>query len=66
MSGEERIGHRAGSTSDDNTEQDRVLIINNRRVTIDELEKHMHISPGSEQGIIHKRLNRVIQYLLLN
>lgn len=42
------------STTDDNTEQVRVLITSNHQVTIDEVTIHLHISHGSAYEIVNK------------
>lgn len=56
-SNEERAERPATAATDVNIEQVRALILNNRRVTIDEVANHMHISHGSAYDIMHHRIN---------
>ncbi|XP_066946989.1 protein GVQW3-like [Macrobrachium rosenbergii] len=54
---EKRDGRPATATTDVNIDQVQTLILNNRRLTIDEVAYHMHISHGSAYEIVHNRLN---------
>ena len=53
---EERVGHPSASFTDSNVEDTRAMILENRRVTIDEVANHFEISHGSAYDIIHNRL----------
>jgi len=53
---EERAGRPSTSIIDSNVEDARAMILENRRVTIDELANHFEISNGSAYDIIHNRL----------
>jgi hypothetical protein len=46
----------ATSSTDENIERVRALIVNNRRVTTNEEAHYVHISHGYFRGIIHKGL----------
>jgi len=54
---EERVGRPATATTDDTFERARVLILNNKRVTVDEVATHLQISHVSAYYIMHNRLN---------
>ncbi|XP_076059708.1 protein GVQW3-like [Oratosquilla oratoria] len=54
---EKRVGRPATSTTDARIEQVRALILSNRRLTIDDVANHMHISHGFAYEIVHNRLN---------
>lgn len=60
MKGKDTASCPATSTADDNIEQVPALILNNRRVTTDEMANHTHISHGHGYEIIHIRLNNDI------
>jgi hypothetical protein len=49
---EEPPGCPSTSTTDGNNEQTYALILDNRRVTLDEVANQLHISYGSAYGII--------------
>jgi hypothetical protein len=53
---EERPGRPSTSTIEETTEWVRATILDNRRVTIDEVGHHLRISHGSARGIIQDRL----------
>jgi len=53
---EERAGRPSTSITDSNVEDAHAMILENRRVTIDELANHFEISHGSAYDIIHNRL----------
>ena len=53
---EERAGRPSTSITDSNVDDARAMILENRRVTIDELANHFEISHGSAYDIIHNRL----------
>lgn len=53
---EERAGRPSTSITDSNVEDARAMILENRRVTIDEMANHFEISHGSAYDIIHNRL----------
>jgi hypothetical protein len=54
---DERSGRLSTSTTEENTERVQVMILDNRRVTIDEVAYHLLISHGSVHEIIHSRLD---------
>jgi len=56
LKGEERAGLPSTSITDSNVEDVRVMILENRRVTIDEVANHFEISHSSAYDIIHNRL----------
>ena len=56
MMDEERAGRPSTSITDSNVDDARAMILENRRVTIDELANHFEISHGSAYDIIHNRL----------
>ena len=47
MKDEERAGRPSTSITDSNVEDARAMILENRRVTIDEMANHFEISHGS-------------------
>jgi len=53
---EERAGRPSTSITDSNVEDACAMILENRRVTIDELANHFEISHGSAYDVIHNRL----------
>ena len=53
---EERAGRPSTSNADSKVEDARAMILENRRVTIDEVANHFEISHGSAYDIIHNRL----------
>ncbi|KAG9462962.1 hypothetical protein GDO78_022737 [Eleutherodactylus coqui] len=53
---EEGAGRPSTSTTDDNIERVRELILLDRRVTVDYVANHLQISHGSAYTIIHDRL----------
>ena len=53
---EERAGRPSTSFTDSNVEDARAMILENRRVTTDEVANHFEISHGSAYDIIHNRL----------
>ena len=53
---EERAGRPSTSITDSNVEDARAMILENRRVTIDEVANHFELSHGSAYDIIHNRL----------
>jgi len=53
---EERAGRPSTSITDSNVEEARAMILENRRVTIDELANHFEIRHGSAYDIIHNKL----------
>jgi len=53
---EERAGRPSTSITDSNVEDSRATILENRRVTIDEVANHFEISHCSAYDIIHNRL----------
>jgi hypothetical protein len=52
---DERSGCPSTSTTEENTERVRTMILDNRRVTIDEVAYHLLISHGSVHEIIRNR-----------
>jgi len=54
---EERAGRPSTCITDSNVEDARAMILENRRVTIDEVANHFEISHGSAYDIIHNRLS---------
>jgi hypothetical protein len=52
----ERSGRLSTSTTEENTERIRAMILDNRPVTIDEVAYHLLISHGSVHEIIHNHL----------
>ena len=56
MKDEERAGRPSTSITDSNVEDSRATILENRRVTIDEVANHFEISHGSAYDIIHNRV----------
>ena len=52
----ERAGRPSTSITDSNVKDARAMILENRRVTIDEVANHFEISHGSACDIIHNRL----------
>ena len=53
---EERAGRPSTSITDSNVEDARAMILENQRVTTDEVANHFEISHGSAYDIIHNRL----------
>ena len=53
---EERAGRPSTSITDSNVEDAGAMILEDRRVTIDEVANHFEISHGSAYDIIHNRL----------
>jgi len=53
---EEGAGRPSTSITDSNVEDARAMILENRRVNIDEMANHFEISHGSAYDIIHNRL----------
>ena len=53
---EERSGRPSTSITNSNVEDARAMILENRRVAIDEMANHFEISHGSAYDIIHNRL----------
>jgi hypothetical protein len=53
---DERSGRPSTSTTEEITERVCVMILDNQRVTIDEVVYHLLISQGSVHEIIHNRL----------
>jgi hypothetical protein len=53
---DERSGRPSTSTAEENTERVHAMILDNRRVTIDEMVYHLLISHGSVHEITHNRL----------
>jgi hypothetical protein len=50
------IRHSSTSTAEEDIERVRVMILDNRRVTIDEVAHHLHTNQGSAHGIIQDLL----------
>jgi hypothetical protein len=53
---DERSGRLSTSTIEENTERVRAMILDNRRVTVDEVVCHLLTSHGSAHEITHNRL----------
>ena len=56
MKDEERAGRPFTSITDSNVEDARAMILENRRVAIDEVANYFEINHGSAYDIIHNRL----------
>jgi transposase len=54
--GAERSGHPTTDTTAQNEERARELILQNRRVTVDEIVKQLNISIGSVYSVVHDNL----------
>jgi hypothetical protein len=52
----ERSGHPTTATTTQNEERAREPILQNRRVTVDEIAKQMNISIGSAYSVVHDNL----------
>ena len=63
MKDEERAARPSTSITDSNVEDARAMILENRRVTTDELANHFEISHGSAYDIIHNRLGLQVGFL---
>jgi hypothetical protein len=53
---DERSGRPSTSTTEENTERVRAMILDNRRVTVDEVACHLLTSHGYVHEIIHNHL----------
>ena len=53
---EEEAGRPSTATTDDNNERVRDMVLLNRRLTVNEVANHLHISHGSAYDIIHNRI----------
>jgi hypothetical protein len=51
-----RLGHPTTATTIQNEERARELILQNRRVTVDEIAKQLSISIGSADSVVHDNL----------
>jgi hypothetical protein len=53
VSDAERLGRSTTATTAQNEERKRELILQNRRVAVDETAKHLNISIGSDYSVVH-------------